>query len=136
MTNENLAAVERIFREFAHRESETVFDVYDPEIVWDTREIGDGLADLRGVYHGEEGVRTWWRQWLDAWEAIEFVEAFHETHGNQVISTWKQRNRGRGSGVEVDMESGIIWTFQSGRIVRAAIFISAADAHRAAGLAV
>ena len=136
MGDENVAVVERIFREFARRESKTAFEVYDPEIVWDTREVFDGSSDLRGMTHGKEGVRAWWRQWLEAWEAIEFVSAEHIPHGNQVVSIWHQRNRGRGSGAVVDMDSAIVWTFQNGLIVRAAVFSSGEDARRAAGLPV
>ena len=124
-----------MFEAFARRDTETAFELYDSEVVWDSRAM-TGFQDLQGVYRGHDGVRAWWRSWLDAWETIEFVpEATeHVEHGNQVVSSWVQRNRGRGSGVEVDMESAVVWTFENGRIVRAAVFTSRAEARQAVGL--
>ena len=124
-----------MFEAFERRDNEMVFELYDPDVVWDSRAV-TGLQDLQGVYHGHDGVRAWWRRWLEAWETIEFAPGGveHEAHGNQVISSWLQRNRGRGSGAEVDMESAIVWTFENGRVVRVAVFPSRAEGRQAAGL--
>ena len=135
MGDANLATVQAMFEAFGSRDNDAVLDVYDPEVVWDARGL-TRLPDLQGIFHGVEGVKRWWRVWLEAWDAIDILDApQHEQNGNQVVSTWVQRNRGRGSGVEVEMESGIVWTFETGRIVRVAVFGSRAEARAAAGLA-
>ena len=46
-------------------------DYFDPEIVWDTSASGLPSA---GVYHGREGVRRFFRDWLAPWIDYE-IEA-------------------------------------------------------------
>lgn len=130
---ENLTAVHAIFAAFASRDARGPFRFYDEEVVWDARRIA--MPELRGVFHGHEGVRDWWRTWLEAWERIDIIDGpHHHAQGNQAMSWWRQLNRGKGSGIAVESEAGIVWTFQDGLIVRAAVFISRDETFRAAGL--
>lgn len=129
----NVAAVEALFAAFARRDTSLDATAYDPEVVWDSRGLADA-PDIQGVYRGYEGMRSWWRAWLAAWDSVELVgEPTHVAIGSQVLSCWRQRNRGRGSGLEVELEVGIVWTFERGLIVRAALFPSHAEARAAAG---
>jgi ketosteroid isomerase-like protein len=109
------------------------FRFLDEQITWDAR--GIPMPEMRGIYYGHDGVRTWWRAWFEAWERIDIIDgAHHRPHGNQVVSWWRQRNLGKGSGIAVEQEAGFVWTFQDGLIVRAAAFVSREDVFRAAGL--
>ena len=49
-----------------------VFAFYDPDIEWDATGAREANPDLADVYRGHEGVRTYWRRWLQAWEDLEF----------------------------------------------------------------
>ena len=70
MSQENVELVRTLLDMFARRDHEAVFEFYDPDIEWDaSKATGFGLTDLEGVYHGYEGVRTYWRRWLQAWTA-------------------------------------------------------------------
>lgn len=103
-------------------------------MAWDTR-ASSLPEDLRSVYHGHDGVRRYWRQWLDAWDDVSPIDGPHfEARGNQVISWWRQRNRGKQSGLEMDVDVAAIWTFQGDRIVHVAAFGSRDDALVAAGI--
>ena len=129
-----VAVIEELFGEFARRTDDRTFEVFDTEVLFDTRAY-PGPESLRAVYHGHEGIRTYWRQWLDAWESVEVFDGpHHEVHGSAVVSWWHQRNRGKRSGIEVDMETAVVWTFQGDRIVHAAAFASGAEARAAVGL--
>ena len=131
----NIAVIEELFREFARRDDALTFEIFDDELIFDTREF-PGPESLRTCYHGHEGVRAYWRQWLDAWESVEIVDGpHHEAYGSAVISSWRQRNRGKRSGVEIELDTAVVWTFQGGRIVHAAAFGSGADARTAIGMA-
>jgi ketosteroid isomerase-like protein len=68
MSQENVEIVRTLLDWFAHRQHERAFELYDPEIEWDASRMVVGLPDTAGVYHGHEGVRTYWRNWLSAWE--------------------------------------------------------------------
>jgi ketosteroid isomerase-like protein len=129
-----VALIEEMFREFAQRTDSLTFEAFDEEVLFDTRAY-PGPESLRAVYHGHEGVREYWRQWLDAWDSVDVVDGpHHEVHGATVVTWWRQRNRGKRSGVEVDMDTAVVWTFQGDRIVHAAAFASGADARAAVGL--
>ena len=126
--------MEQLFRGFAARDNALAFEVFDDEVVLDTREMS-GPDSIRAVYHGHDGVRRYWREWLDAWEAVTIVDGpLNEMYGGQVISSWRQLNRGKTSGLEVEMDVASIWTFQHDRVVRMATFASRDDALRAAGV--
>ena len=77
MSQENVELVKRLLEMFARREHEAVFAFYDSDIEWDASNFGMESAagvpdDLQGIYHGHEGVRTYWRRWLQAWADLEF----------------------------------------------------------------
>ena len=130
---DNVAVVQALFAEWGRHESELAYRVFDEEICWDMRALP--VEDVRRVFHGHEGVRAFWHTWLDAWKDVAPSDGpHHRAHGNQVISWWHQRNLGRASGLDVKLNIGIVWTFQSGRIVHAAAFGSREEAFRAAGL--
>lgn len=134
MGEANVAAIQALFDEFARRETDLALRTYDEHVVWDTRSL-PGMADLQGVFHGHDGLKAWWRRWLEAWSEIAMVDGpHHRSSGSQVVSWWRQRVRGKSSGAEVEMEVAIVWTFENGQIVRAAVFPSGDEARRAAEL--
>ena len=126
----NLARVREMFDAAARRDPAGM-QHYDPEITWDAR--GVQIPEMEGVFHGLEQVRRWWIGWYQAWETIDIVDGpRHLLHGNQVISWWRQRMRGRESGIDVELDCGFIWTFQGGSLVHAAGFLSHDDLFEAA----
>jgi ketosteroid isomerase-like protein len=70
MSQENVEIVRGLLEAFQRRDHERAFDFYDPDIIWDASAVA--ISDLRGVYHGHEGVRTYWRKWLSAWQDLQF----------------------------------------------------------------
>jgi ketosteroid isomerase-like protein len=134
MAREDVEIVSRLFDAVGRRDTEAVLALYDPEVVWDTSRSPFG--DLMGgrVYYGHEGIRSWSRQWYEAWEDVEhqcdeLIEA-----GDHVVSTVTNRGRGRASGVEVETHQAAVWTIRDGRIVRAVWFPTREEALDAAGL--
>src|SRR5215217_3874487 len=117
----NLACVQEMFAAQERRDP-AAMQHFDTEITWDAREVG--IPEMDAVFHGLEEVRRWWMGWYQAWESIVIVDGPHHLpFGNQVVSWWHQRMRGRESGIDVELDSGFIWTFQNGTIVRAAGFL-------------
>jgi ketosteroid isomerase-like protein len=107
---------------------EALFALYDPEIVWESR-----YGPLTGTYRGHEGVRQFFREWMDPLESFdaqadEFVDA-----GDDVVVVARITARGRGSGVEVDMPQGQLYSVRNGRVVRVELHETKAQAREAAG---
>jgi ketosteroid isomerase-like protein len=142
MSEENVELVRRLLDMFARRDHEGVFEFYDPDIEWDaTNPTGPGFAggpmrDLEGVYRGHEGVRTYWRRWLEAWQDIEFEVQDVLEGGDEVVALIRnQRQWGRHSGIATEMPPyGLVFTIRDGKVVRWRIYPDHQSALEAAGL--
>jgi uncharacterized protein len=128
-----------IVREFAERfatggpvEADEVWQRYfDPEVVWDTSASGMPMA---GVYHGWEGVRKFWIEWLGPWddwgiEHTEYIDA-----GDAVVLVSRQTGTGKGSGVRIESDFFAVWDLKDSKIVSYRLYESRAEALAAAGL--
>lgn len=81
---------------------------------------GGGIPDLSEVYRGHDGVRRFWRQWLDAWDEIEidYTDPVELFDGRVAITVRRQRNRGRGTGIWVDLTPyAQVWTIREGKAI-------------------
>src|SRR5882724_2288669 len=59
-----------------------------------------------GTFKGRDGYLQWIGPWLEAWESFEVeAEAVEPVGQHHVVVTAHQTGRGRGSGVEVEMEA-------------------------------
>ena len=70
MSQENVEIVRTLAEGFQRRQHEQAFELYDPEIEWDASGLAESVPDIAGVFHGHEGVRAYWRNWLSAWSDI------------------------------------------------------------------
>ena len=105
---------------FRRGENETPFAFYAKDIVWEVAGLGAGIG-LEGTYHGYDGIRAFWREWLSAWEAIEWEETSISDgeDGTVVVLIENQRNLGRGSGIWIDQAPYTLnFTFRGNQIVK------------------
>ena len=136
MSRENIEIVRRLLDAHEKQDFETVYAIYDPQIVWRIGRIEQLTSvGIEPTYVGHDGVRTFWREWLNAWETVSFEYEEFIDAGDRVIVVLSQRMRGRTSGAEVDMRSYVqMWTVRGGRIVEMELFESREEALRAVGL--
>jgi ketosteroid isomerase-like protein len=136
MSEENVEVVRRINAAYERRDFDTLFASYDPEIELHIDErLRRGLGDFDPVYYGHDGIRAFWRRWLEAWETISFDYEEFINAGDTVIQIVSQHMRGRASGIEVERNSYAAgWTVQMGKITRLEFFPTRAAALEAAGL--
>jgi ketosteroid isomerase-like protein len=139
MSEENVQIVRDLTERFKQRDHERAFHFYDEEIEWDSTPMGDGDAlpgDLVGVFHGHDGVRTFWRRWLSSWTDLQFeVEDVLDAGDEVVLLIRNQRQQGRLSGVPTEVPPfGMLFTFRDGKVVRLRQFPSRESALEAAGL--
>jgi ketosteroid isomerase-like protein len=118
VASDNVEIVRRLYEAFRRRDNETAFRLYDRDIVW---AVGDFEAlDIDRVYHGHEGVRSFWRQWLSAWEELEWeLVEISELEDGRVRGVIHQRNKGKGTGIWVEQRPyEQIWTLADGKVIR------------------
>jgi ketosteroid isomerase-like protein len=136
MSRENVEIVRALAESFQRRDHDRAFDFYDPDIEWDASRMPDAVFDVAAVYHGHDGVRTFWRRWLSAWSDLEFeIQDVWDGGDDVVLLIRNQRQWGRQSGIATDIPPyGHVYTFRDGRIVRWRCFPDQESALEAAGL--
>jgi ketosteroid isomerase-like protein len=134
MSQENVEIVRRVYDAAARRDSAAVLALYDPEVELDPSRLFAGVMG-RGVYRGHAGVRSFFREWHDAWEHVEYDFDELIDAGEQVISVVTRHSRGRASGVEVAAHAALVWTLREDKVVRVVWFLSVEEALKALELA-
>src|SRR5215213_9127188 len=134
MSSENVEIVRRVYDAAARRDAATILSLYDPDVEWDiSRSPARELMGHR-VYHGHEGLGTFFREWQEAWESVNpDLERLIDA-GENVIAVETTRGRGRSSGAPVTLSHHSVWTIGDGRVVRVLWFGTHAEAREAAGL--
>jgi hypothetical protein len=139
----NVELVELMIQAFRSGSRGAAFDVdliemgpLDPEVEWDPTEVAEtfGIPDINQIYVGIEGGKAFWREWLSAWEAVEFDYELLDA-GEQVVALIDQRMKGRVTGISFDLGSyAQTFTFRDGLLTRWKCFGKQEDALAAAGL--
>ena len=133
MSRENVELLRKAFESFLAGERDFGVDIMDPEVEWDSS--GLTLLDIGGVYRGREGVRQFWRDWLFAWETVQFEYELIEA-GDRVVALIDQRMRGRSTGIEVAIgKYAHVYTFRDGLVIHCKAYLRQSEALNAAGLA-
>ncbi len=131
MSAENVEIVRRVVESFNDTAFDAVaFDLFDPEV--ELSEWPEG-PDPR-TFHGRDGVLRAQESWAEAWgrqriEPREFVDV-----GDRVVVHLHHRARGRGSDIEVELDSFNVFTLRDGLIVRMELFAGREAALTAAGI--
>jgi ketosteroid isomerase-like protein len=86
------------------------------------------------VYRGHDGFRRWFAESTASFEKLDTQLTEFRTVDDRVIAFGRIYARGRESGLELDSETGWVFTVRGGRVVKAEGFLSRADALEAAGL--
>src|SRR5919204_4435315 len=86
------------------------------------------------VYEGYDGIRRFYQEVRDVWasytwEPEELVEA-----GDHVVALVRSSGRGRGSGVEIERRTAMVWTVRNNRAKSLHFFRDPEAALEAAGL--
>jgi ketosteroid isomerase-like protein len=109
----------------------------DPDVEWDASQISELVPDLAEIYHGHEGVRTYWRRWMEAWTDLEFeVQDLRGAGDDVVVLIGDQHQAGRHTGIVTELPPyGMVFTLRAGKLVRWRTFPSQEEALKAVGLA-
>jgi ketosteroid isomerase-like protein len=134
VSSENVEIIRRLWETWDQRAHEDVFAHYDEHIEWIQSDVLR-LPDEEPVYRGHEGVRTFWRLWLGAWEQVSYESVEFRDAGDEVVAlVHNQHMRGRASGVDLVMSYAQVWTLRDGKVVRMHSIADQDEALRSVGL--
>jgi ketosteroid isomerase-like protein len=88
-------------------------------------------VDGRG-YRGHAGLREWDRERRDTWDLAYQIDEMTPIGSDRLLAYGRIRSRGKGSGVELDVEHSWLFDFRDDKIVRAEAFTDPAEARAAA----
>ena len=130
MSEENVELHRRAFDAFNRRDLAVWLELADPEVEL----IPLNLELEGGSYHGHDGVRSFWRDYLTVFP--DFTVELDELRDAGPVTIAVARLRGHGTGSEVPFERPIwqVVEWRDGKCVRWRSFRSEAAALEAAGL--
>jgi len=123
MSRENVDTVMRLFAAFDCRDEDAMFEIYAPDVVWSLEHYS--MWPDTPVYHGHEGIRTFFRMWLADFGSYETRALDPLDLGDRVVITVYDRAEGKGSGVPIERYHAQVWSFnEAGRVTRIEVFES------------
>jgi ketosteroid isomerase-like protein len=84
--------------------------------------------------HGLDAVRRYFEGWLDTWDLFQAEPTEFLARGDHVVVGEAYKGQGKGSGVEVAMQSWSVSLLRDDQVVRRDEFLDRAEALEAAGL--
>jgi ketosteroid isomerase-like protein len=102
-----------------------LLELLDPEILWDVSSLE--IPDL-GVFHGHEGVVTFWLKWMAEWESWAYKADNFEEIGDHVLYDIVLRGKSRRMGAEVEWRQSYLATLRAGKVVAYRAFANRAEA--------
>ena len=125
----NVELARGLFDDLAESGMAAVVDRFDPEVdVYSTPDLANP-----GSYHGISGLTRWAERWFDAWEEFEIrPELFEPIGAHHVVISCKQRGRGKGSGVPVEMDATYMVEIVGGLVTRFHLYAERDEAIAAA----
>jgi ketosteroid isomerase-like protein len=132
MSEENLESVRRANAAFNRGDLDGFLAMWDPDCVY--YELPGTPLDTAEVLRGLDQIRA---------SLMTYIEEFRDFHseieelldaGDKVIDAQRWTGTGRGSGLSVDLEEVIVFTFKSGKVIEGRVYPDRASALEAAGL--
>jgi ketosteroid isomerase-like protein len=130
MSAENVRAFERAVEAVNRGDAEAALS-----IVSDDGVMLAARSPVEGAYRGHDGFRAWFADNAENFEVFQVTMAELRDLGDRVLAIGSIRIRGRGSGVETDIPTAGIASFDDGKLTRWEDFRERSRAIEAAGLA-
>jgi len=126
VSEQNVELHRRILEAFNRRDIEAMIACLDPSIEYHPVLSAVGMA----VYHGHEGMRSWFGQLDDVWEALRCEPEAYFDLGEQTLLFYVLHGRGRQSGAEVAITGAQVCRWRDGLGVYAKQYAHREDALR------
>jgi ketosteroid isomerase-like protein len=130
VSRRNREAVQAAFDAYYRGDMRRVAELADPDlVVTQTAEMPDAET-----FHGRRGFIEAIDTWKEAWDDFRVERLSTRDIGDHVLTTVRQRARGKRSGVEVEGLFTFVFTLKAGRLVRWRMFADEENALEAVGL--
>jgi ketosteroid isomerase-like protein len=128
MSEENVGVVREALDAFSRKDVDAFAKLTTPDLEWRT-----GLGAIEGeVFHGREGVATYFARLTSAWDSFVFRASEFRDLGDVVVVLGRLEGRGRGGSVPVDSPVGAVWELRDGLIWRLRAYLDHERALKAA----
>jgi ketosteroid isomerase-like protein len=137
VSREDVEMVRALTEAWQRGEQEATFEFVDPGVEWDSTRVAEVIPDIAGIYHGHDGVRTYWRRWLSSWRDLRFqIQDVVDAGDEVVLLVHEQHQLGHHSGIQIDLPPYAgLFEIRGGKIVRVRWYPDQESALRDAGLA-
>ncbi len=133
MSQENVEIVRRLHPFLERRDWGAMADLFDPnvEVHGTVGGIGEGQVVARGLDQISKVIEAEDNEIWDQhrWEIQEVIDA-----GDRVVVLQREYQRGKGSGVELVIDTATILDLRDGRVMRMQGYVKQADALATVGL--
>jgi ketosteroid isomerase-like protein len=131
MPDEDFEVVRRAWAAASCADEEAMVREWHPEVV----AVPFGAAMEGKTYRGREEVLGWWRdEILVSWEFFEVIPEGFQRVGEKLLVTGHWNARGKGSGVELDIQASWVIEVRDGKIAYWQTYTEHAQARRDIGL--
>jgi ketosteroid isomerase-like protein len=112
------ALLQRFVDAFNRRDIDSMVADLDPTVELHEWPEAPGAQSFRGI----EGVVQAFDGWFDVWEWMQVEITDMEEADGRVLVTLHQRAKGRGSEVEVEIDSYNVYRFEDGKVTSIELF--------------
>jgi len=124
MAGENVETVRRAHAALNAGDIDAVIALCDPSFRLD---MSDRVFNP-AVYDGHEGIRAFYAEVMDVWERFTWEVTDVEEHGELVVAFLESTGKARGSGLELDRRSAMVWRVVEGKAVSLTFYRDPAEA--------
>jgi ketosteroid isomerase-like protein len=128
MSEQNVAALRRLYAEWAKGNLEPGLEIYAPDATFHP------IADGREAFD-RDGFRRFMRDFLAQWDDFRMELVDLVDLGDKVLVTERQSATGKRSGIQMEQTDYVVWTFRDGLATNVRWELDLALARDAAGLA-
>jgi ketosteroid isomerase-like protein len=130
MSEENVELIRRGYKAWGRRDLDAFLALLAPD--FEFRPFA-GWGDLKDVYRGLAGWRSFWVAWEEPWESVRVEIERVEDLGERVLALVRFDRVGHLSRTPVSIAVGHVWTLSDHRVTRI-LALPPADALKAVGL--
>jgi ketosteroid isomerase-like protein len=133
MSRENVDLALRHIDAWNRGDVDSWVELFHPEAEYISELIGR-MEGADNVFRGRPGVRRFWDEWHSVWDLTVEVSEIRDLGGDTVLTIGRNRARGRGSEVDLDVPMAYVGEVEDGLIRRLRAYHDPNEALEAVGL--